>query len=714
VHHYKEVVASDLTQVNNAKLNQILEEVVGQSGDKLLWIPPSIPCYPLGGAYANTAGFSKTLIFSAWLMVPRMLSSLISFEVERRTVGNPDSIDPQETDARKYFHAKTEKRHPIPQLVYSQKKKESGGSANNMSNFALLYPSQTMADVFDPKAALCHRMSLSDLRVKVAAKIKKLIDEAELRRFGRAAGEEDRWYWAAPLLLDRASSVKEPLSSWLADVNAGNSYFFRTDGDQRSDKEVSSSKEKHFEEFVRCFENPMHAGLGPFPKDLVEVLADIAIGSPAIVALRCIADHYAPDFEDRAHFAFKSASGLFSLFNKPESIAAIRLTTEKAAYWRRVLQYCVDGCLQSVFDEFVHLLKPDCQSHSEAFDRLNKSMNLDTVSIKVDDLHCFLQNKRRNMRCHYAVELGNQRFETEEGQARVKGIRHNFNSPFRPFVLTTTSIGQEGLDFHTYCRKIVHWNLPSNPIDFEQREGRINRYKGLVIRQQIASKYRDWLTEAIVQKSGVWDALFQIASYQERAGDGKCDLIPYWHVEADKYQIERIIPFYPFSRDRAKLSSLLKTLALYRLTFGQPRQAELVDHLLANISESRINEIRSTLMIDLSPINYRDFPPRAWDTSLTSNDHSATGAKASSAYKQPARSGRTASLHARPSSTLDHLLDLTEEQLRHLNKAQLASELQAAPKSALFKIAWNAKAESLRTAAKQQFAKPQEQMEFWP
>ena len=79
----------------------------------------------------------------------------------------------------------------------------------------------------------------------------------------------------------------------------------------------------------------------------------------------------------------------------------------------------------------------------------------------------------------------------------------------------------------------------------------------------------------------------------------------YWHVKADIFQIERIIPFYPFSRDRAKLSILLKTLALYRLTFGQPRQVELVDHLFTNIPESRIAEIRSKLMIDLSPILYQ-------------------------------------------------------------------------------------------------------------
>ncbi|MDM5326796.1 hypothetical protein [Neobacillus sp. CF12] len=41
-------------------------------------------------------------------------------------------------------------------------------------------------------------------------------------------------------------------------------------------------------------------------------------------------------------------------------------------------------------------------------------------------------------------------------------------------------MGQEGLDFHYYCRKIVHWNLPSNPIDLEQREGRITQYKSFL------------------------------------------------------------------------------------------------------------------------------------------------------------------------------------------------------------------------------------------
>lgn len=45
------------------------------------------------------------------------------------------------------------------------------------------------------------------------------------------------------------------------------------------------------------------------------------------------------------------------------------------------------------------------------------------------------------------------------------------------------------MDFHNYCRVIMHWNLPGNPIDLEQREGRINRFKCLAIRQNVADKY---------------------------------------------------------------------------------------------------------------------------------------------------------------------------------------------------------------------------------
>ena len=57
--------------------------------------------------------------------------------------------------------------------------------------------------------------------------------------------------------------------------------------------------------------------------------------------------------------------------------------------------------------------------------------------------------------------------------ARQPEVRGAFNSPFWPFVLATTSVGQEGIDFHWWCHAVVHWNTPANPVDFEQREGRV-------------------------------------------------------------------------------------------------------------------------------------------------------------------------------------------------------------------------------------------------
>ena len=85
-------------------------------------------------------------------------------------------------------------------------------------------------------------------------------------------------------------------------------------------------------------------------------------------------------------FAFDLAAEFLTLFNKPESIAAVRLSTSKDSYWKRVLNYCESGCLQSVLDEFFHVLRPDAPTIWDMLERVIDSMNLGTSSIKVDDL----------------------------------------------------------------------------------------------------------------------------------------------------------------------------------------------------------------------------------------------------------------------------------------------------------------------------------------
>ena len=64
-----------------------MSHVFKENAEQLLWVPPSFPYYKPQGVYKNTENFSKTLVFSSWEMVPRMLAGLLSYEAERRTVG---------------------------------------------------------------------------------------------------------------------------------------------------------------------------------------------------------------------------------------------------------------------------------------------------------------------------------------------------------------------------------------------------------------------------------------------------------------------------------------------------------------------------------------------------------------------------------------------------------------------------------------------------
>jgi hypothetical protein len=93
----------------------------------------------------------------------------------------------------------------------------------------------------------------------------------------------------------------------------------------------------------------------------------------------------------------------------------------------------------------------------------------------------------------------------------------------------------------------------------------------------------------------------------EHSGAQPSDLVPYWVVTSDEagtFPIERIVPVYPCSREADEYDGMLRTLASYRLTFGQPRQAELVRFLDRRFTDAELAIIRQKLMIDLCPFRY--------------------------------------------------------------------------------------------------------------
>ena len=210
------------------------------------------------------------------------------------------------------------------------------------------------------------------------------------------------------------------------------------------------------------------------------------------------------------------------------------------------------------------------------------------------------------MRQHFARRYANERTTSHDPQAgvHVDAVRDAFNSPFWPFALATTSVGQEGLDFHWYCHAVVHWNLPSNPVDLEQREGRVHRYHGHTIRKNVAQalggRVSELTREAVArgESLNLWDVTYSIADL-ELGGEG--GLKPHWVYAEGDARIQRYSPVLPLSRDAARIEPLRQALMVYRMVFGQPRQDDLLDFILREVPEARRADLAAAMIIDLSP-----------------------------------------------------------------------------------------------------------------
>ncbi len=172
----------------------------------------------------------------------------------------------------------------------------------------------------------------------------------------------------------------------------------------------------------------------------------------------------------------------------------------------------------------------------------------------------------------FALRFGGLRQDQDD--VRLPEVRAAFNSPFWPFILATTSIGQEGVDFHWWCHAVVHWNLPTNPVDFEQREGRVSRYKGHAIRKNVAEKFRTVALRSSLKD--IWAGLFEAATNGRTSETG--GLVPYW-IFPGRHKVERHMLEFHLSRDGRLWERLRDSLVLYKLVYGQPRQEDMADLL---------------------------------------------------------------------------------------------------------------------------------------
>jgi len=198
---------------SNARL-EFLQDMLfkNEKAHDLLWVPPSRPYYEPQGVFKNNNNFSKVLVFSSWEMVPRMLASLLSYESERRNVKVLKDRSSEDAKKARYFSSDSKgKRYPSPRLNFAL----SDGEPRGMPLFCLLYPSQFLADCFNPIEALHKGMILSEIEEMIKRKISVQLDlvntemDPDTTSTSRA---DERWYYLAPFLMD----TKDYREEWLA------------------------------------------------------------------------------------------------------------------------------------------------------------------------------------------------------------------------------------------------------------------------------------------------------------------------------------------------------------------------------------------------------------------------------------------------------------------------------------------------------------------
>jgi len=602
----------------NARLRSLSQDTIGRDAWKLLWIPPALPYYQGRGPFARPElqHFTKRLVFSCWRVVPKAIAAMLSYEAERKMITNFSA------NARNTAKARAQRR---PLLRFATSK----GRPIGMPALALTYPAHVLAEHCDPLLLAApwvakNKLATRDeLVISARNRISGLLQPHLIPYADLPGPVDESWYWVAPLLLDRLYDA-DKAQAWFARADLEDSWL----GTEEHTDDVATNRgwARHVAKARDIIEGrfPL-AELGRPPKDLLSWLAVLGVAAPGICAYRALrratAHGVADEQLDLRSAAAPVGRAFLRLFNLPEVTAWVRdpkrngqTPTRTDAdftdtpYWKRVLEYCLGGNLQAMLDEYAHILleseglidQPASEIVQALSEKICECLSLRTATTQVDSIRTTSQKAEfgtpMRMRTRFAMRFGDQDAEDGSEPTRADHVRAAFNSPFWPFVLATTSVGQEGLDFHPYCHAVVHWNLPSNPVDLEQREGRVHRYKGHALRKNLATAHR---TTTVNNHADPWESVFRAACAARPADQS--DLYPFWVTTSGAAKIERHVPVLPHSRDIGQYERLRRALVMYRLVFGQNRQEDLIQYLLEKISEDKLDEVVECCRIDLAP-----------------------------------------------------------------------------------------------------------------
>jgi hypothetical protein len=321
-------------------------------------------------------------------------------------------------------------------------------------------------------------------------------------------------------------------------------------------------------------------GFDTLTESEVAALAEFALSGPGVVLGRALYRFDQTCIHTSRYSALLDASwnGLRSYLNR--SLFLVSLTRRGQTYTKAIPEAVVAGNLESVLDEHLWVTsRLDADAVTRFCANLRKVLGLRDGRHQVHEpggegfyLRCHAAMPFADAKAASASHKGKKRFRSED-HLRTDDLRRAFNSPFWPHVLATTSLGQEGLDFHVWCRQLLHWDLCSSPLDLEQREGRIQRFGGLSVRKALVDTLRAHALKSNGADASPWLRFAKHAA--EEFKDDASGRSPWWSCPGEA--IDRLFVVLPQSRQITRFDRLSRERWLYRLALGQPHQQDFIE-----------------------------------------------------------------------------------------------------------------------------------------
>lgn len=522
-----------------------LAQLVGDPAHlSLPWQPPTVTWWRLEGPWSGMRPLpGKTLLFSRWRGAPTAISALLAINLS-------GGLRKQKTKAL------------VPLL------RPGGSESGALVGLFMTWPNLPLA--IEPQKSV--GTTLTSVRSDARRQLEKYLRERQIS----LDGTEKRPTWIVAAGIEREINGKtyQRVSSLAA-------------------KAIRGTKAKNWASL------PKINRVSPAE---VAALSEHLLSSPGSILARCLVRHNVPQNQPRDRqqiFAFSWESLRRYLGHRAFSKLILK-SSKKKRYPDALAEAMLKGGFEAVLDEQMCLLS-----------KLGNAEGLEIVeqlSASLLDRPGLVQFRRGKTNHRVPVQAvtpfaGNEQSRGgKNGGKRLRSdtLRNAFNSPFWPHMLCTTSIGQEGLDFHLWCSRIVHWDLPGDPVDFEQREGRIARYGSLAVRRSLA---REHGVQSLAAACGA-SPFGELISLAKRVDSDRTGLERWWLPAEGR---PTSVSFdWRFSHRTARRNRMLEDLLYYRLALGQPDPEAFVTMLRrVGADETGGRE----LAIDLSAISRANAAP---------------------------------------------------------------------------------------------------------